>query len=270
LELTLDPYGSQHEERPHLVAINLGLSHFPDLLVQISATISFHETPRFGRSNEFALLFSENQAEQSDYIRGLLFTGVLIFTFFFVWLILLLVFKCLGRKVGFLSGARMIDPGTGRCTRRNAVRFIFCLSTVIAIVFAILLKTKGLEELSKTTKSLEQSNNEAASILTQFQGIATNIRTVGATARQTRTQILDQLGNICPDGPNFVLRTGVALQSVATRAAHLLEALGDFFSVLLFIFQVQLALAQHTSENLNEALHKFNFHGLGVAVVVYV
>jgi hypothetical protein len=239
--------------------------------VQIGATETFHGTPRFGRSNDFALLFSEDQAAQTSYIKGIIFIGVLIFTFFLVWLILLLVFKCLGKKVGFLSGARMMDPGTrGSCTRPNKIRFFFCLSTVLAIVFAILLETKGLANLRNTTNSIQQSNDHVAYILEQFQGIANNIRAVGVTANQTRATIEAKLNNFCPNDPNLAKQTGVNFPDVGTRAASVLRLLGDFIGAQLDSFQLSLTQAQHTSTDLDKALNDFNFRALGIAFVVYV
>jgi hypothetical protein len=245
-------------------------------IFQIGATNTFHNSPRFGHSNDFANLFSEQQAEQTDYIKGIIFAGVLIFSFFLVWLILLFVFKCLGTSVGFLSGARMIDPDTrngsgGGCTTRpNIVRFFFCLSTVIVIVFTVLLVTKGLTDLKNTTTSLDDSNIKVADILEQFQGIATDLRSVGSTANETRAEILATLNNFCPNDPNLAQQTGLNLQSAGAQAASLLQELGDFIGSQIGYAQRQLTEAQHTSNDLHKALNKFNFHALALAFIVYV
>jgi hypothetical protein len=245
------------------------------LSYQIPATETFHRVPRFGHSNNFANLFSEDKSVQTNYVKGIIFTGVLIFTFFLVWLILLSVLKCLGERVGFFSGARMMDPGTrkdtGGCTRRpSKIRIIFCLSTVIVIVFAVVLETKGLADLRNTTNSLEQSNSEVAFILQEFQTIANNIRSIGASANQTRAKVLAKLNNFCPDGPNLQQRTGVNFPVIGTRTSRLLRLLGDFIGAELDSFQQSLTEAQHTSDNLDKALNTFDFHALALSFVMYV
>lgn len=185
-----------------------------------------------------------------------------------------MIFKCLGSKVGFLSGARMIDPdtrnGKGGCTRPNTVRLFFCLSTIIVIIFTVLLVAKGLTNLKNTTNSLDKSNIKIANILDQFQGIATDLRTVGANANLTRAQIVNQLNNFCPNNPNLAQLTGVNVQAAGQSAVALLKQLGDFISADVANAQKQLTLAQHTSYDLHNALDKFDFKKLALAFIVYV
>lgn len=65
-----------------------------------------HQMPRFGHASDFSKLFSKDEDEVTDYALGLIFGGALVITFFVIWLLVILVFKCLGqRRVGFLSGA---------------------------------------------------------------------------------------------------------------------------------------------------------------------
>ena len=80
----------------------------------------------------------------SDYIRGLLIISIFIFSFFLSWTLVLIVFKCLGRKrVGFLSGSRFDDSLQGnrfwspKGLRRMALfscLLVIAVSTSIAIV----------------------------------------------------------------------------------------------------------------------------------------
>jgi hypothetical protein len=61
--------------------------------------------PRFGRSRDFTDLFASDE-EASDYVVGLLVAGVICAALFLTWMLLILIFLCLGRdRVGFLSGA---------------------------------------------------------------------------------------------------------------------------------------------------------------------
>jgi hypothetical protein len=62
-------------------------------------------TPRFGHSRNLLLLMQGNEDEQKDYIRGLIASSIAVFSFFLVWMIFLLIFKCMGpNEAGILSG----------------------------------------------------------------------------------------------------------------------------------------------------------------------
>jgi hypothetical protein len=64
-----------------------------------------HDTPRFGheRNITVAILGSSQEASKS-YLVGLLSASIVIFCIFLAWLVVVLLFKCLGyNRVGFLS-----------------------------------------------------------------------------------------------------------------------------------------------------------------------
>lgn len=121
------------------------------------------KVPRFGHSSDFADMFATPE-EKQDYITGLLFAGVFLFVFFFVWSALLVFFKCFGtRRGGFLSGGSFIDPSSSesqtpsRCGPRFA-RTIFILSTVVLIVFSVLFVTNGLTNLRNSVVTVVKSS----------------------------------------------------------------------------------------------------------------
>jgi hypothetical protein len=63
--------------------------------------------PRFGRTHDFVRIVLGRE-EATDYIVGLLFAGIMIFSFFFAWTIILMIFKCLGAKRwAFLRASRL-------------------------------------------------------------------------------------------------------------------------------------------------------------------
>jgi hypothetical protein len=67
--------------------------------------------PRFGHVKDMLVLVEGTPEEKQDYIRGLVATSAVIFAIFFVWNLLLLLFKAVGpNSVGFLSGRRVPLP----------------------------------------------------------------------------------------------------------------------------------------------------------------
>lgn len=110
--------------------------------------------PRFGHSRMFADLFG-TEDEQADYLWGLIFAGVFLFVMFILWSIMLLIFKCLGRRrVGpLLSGTAFVKANQNSsmcCNGPFMTRIIFVLSAIIFIIFSVLFVTEGLTNLKST------------------------------------------------------------------------------------------------------------------------
>lgn len=139
----------------------------------------------------------------------------------------------------------------------------------MVIGFTIVLVTKGLNNLKNTTSSLDQSNLKVSDIILQFQGIATDLRTVGNNANQTRSQIISQLQNFCPNGGNLTGQFG-SFKAAGQQTAALLSQLGDFIGSDVANAQQSLTKAQHTTVNLHKALNQFDFHSLTISFVMYV
>jgi hypothetical protein len=114
-----------------------------------------HALPRFGNTNDFARLFG-TQEQRSEYIYGLLFAGIFIYAWFIAWLIVLLVFKCLGqRRVGLLSGSPMKTVGSKRPVM---IRTTFIISVIIVVVFSGLLVSQGLTQLRTGMETIYNSS----------------------------------------------------------------------------------------------------------------
>jgi len=61
-------------------------------------------TPRFGNADDIGSLITGTPEEQKSYLIGVVSTSVIILLIFAVWSIVLIVLKCLGKKVGCASG----------------------------------------------------------------------------------------------------------------------------------------------------------------------
>ena len=60
--------------------------------------------PRKWHTTDFASFFSTSQAEQVDYVNGILVSGVIVFSVFLLWAFILIVLKVKGKEVGCASG----------------------------------------------------------------------------------------------------------------------------------------------------------------------
>eukprot|EP00934_Nitzschia_sp_Nitz4_P007545 Nitzschia sp. Nitz4//scaffold1_size375055//99440//101442//NITZ4_000238-RA/size375055-augustus-gene-0.710-mRNA-1//-1//CDS//3329540931//7535//frame0 len=77
-------------------------------------------SPRFGHSKNILSLMEGSDTQQKDYMRGLMASSLAMFCFFGVWMIVLLVFRCMGPyEVGFLSG-RMRPLPPKPSSRKNS------------------------------------------------------------------------------------------------------------------------------------------------------
>jgi len=69
--------------------------------------VAFHNTPRFFFSKDVSKVVSFEAEKRQEYWIGASIFSIIILVVFILWLITLIVFKCLGPgRVGFLSGAR--------------------------------------------------------------------------------------------------------------------------------------------------------------------
>lgn len=67
--------------------------------------------PRAGHTNNVMVVVTGTKEEATDYIVGLMVAALMVFSFFVLWIVLLLVLKGFGAKrVGFLSGRRAPLP----------------------------------------------------------------------------------------------------------------------------------------------------------------
>jgi hypothetical protein len=78
------------------------------------AITSVHgNTPRFGHKNEISVLWENGNTgdERSDYLTGMVSAAIAMAIFFLVWVLVLIVLKCLGHdRVGFFSGRATQRP----------------------------------------------------------------------------------------------------------------------------------------------------------------
>ena len=110
--------------------------------------------PRLGNPSDLNALFDGSNQQGKDYVKGLLGASIVMFIFFLVWIVTLLVFKCLGpRHVGIWSGSfRTIKPEAQVTHTRNMniMRVIVLFAGTSIIISAGLMVDKGVASLVDT------------------------------------------------------------------------------------------------------------------------
>jgi hypothetical protein len=131
-----------------------------------------------------------------DYKRGFVFTALCVIIFFATWGACLLRFKCLGQhRMGFLSGHAYQKQDKSARTGR----LVFVISSVLVIVFTILLASKGLSELDATAHTLDATNLDILDIHGEFVGISNDIKISALLSIPLRNRIVSSLKkDACP------------------------------------------------------------------------
>lgn len=117
-----------------------------------------------GNSKEFALLASEDPSDKYEYTSGLVFVGSFILVSFFMWALVIILWRWLGQEnVGLFSGHAM-EPikeehksSVGRY-KIKLVRAIFGMAAVLWMVFVIVFLAEGLNGLDEAKAAYNESS----------------------------------------------------------------------------------------------------------------
>lgn len=193
--------------------------------MQPAGSDQFSQIKRFGHTSDISKLFSNDSSETEDYVRGLLFAAAFVMAIFLVWMILIVVFMFMGKRlVGFLSGSPFQRPvreedlelmappkkiddddnGLGYndddesssaqwtyhennsfSKRPTRVRSCFLFCGLVFVTFAILSVTQGLTNLETTVETV----NENAANIDRLSAEAEDI--VNSGLREVRSIAVD-------------------------------------------------------------------------------
>jgi hypothetical protein len=242
--------------------LTVSFSHF---VLQATAVNDFHVLPRFSHTDDFALLFSSNTKDVEDYVLGLLFVACLVMSFFTVWGLLLLLFKCLGPKhLGVFSGHPFRKHGTFATVGRS----IFAFSSLMVMIFSILLVTKGLTELQTTVDTADATNQDVMKISTEFMGISTNLKEVARAATPVRDELVDFLKNdICPLTPGSATESDI--RKIGNSTLNAMEQLSNFIDDRLQELDSTLMQVDDATKKVDSAVDSTDFTG-GAATAIMI
>jgi hypothetical protein len=211
--------------------------------------------PRFSHHADFSALFSEEPKDVKDYTAGLLFVACFIMSFFTVWGLLILLFKCLGPfRVGVFSGFPYQRDGWASRTGRG----LFLFSGLIVMIFSILIVTKGLTQVQNTTDIIDATNQDVMKIQSEFSDLTTNLKNVARDAMPIRDELVAFLnGDICPLVPGDA-DTDIFRQ-LGRRSLIALNELSTFISGELVGVETALEQLSHGTDQVGKALDRVDF-----------
>ena len=232
-----------------------GLLGYVEQYEPIGQIHSFSKLPRFSNSDDISLLFSTDDDERQDYTLGLLFLSTFIISFFVVWMMYIVVLKCIGPKlVGVFSGYPYAKDG------RQVIcgRLVLILSSLSIIICSILLVTKGLTELQYTVDTVVMTNNEMKSIHGESSIIVTSIDEVSGRALPVREELVDFLQkDVCPLNPGSA--TESRIRNMADNTLDGLNELDGFIESYLGDVKSALQQIDVTTRQISKATNNVQF-----------
>eukprot|EP00547_Thalassionema_nitzschioides_P004836 CAMPEP_0194218518 /NCGR_PEP_ID=MMETSP0156-20130528/23952_1 /TAXON_ID=33649 /ORGANISM="Thalassionema nitzschioides, Strain L26-B" /LENGTH=654 /DNA_ID=CAMNT_0038947905 /DNA_START=39 /DNA_END=2003 /DNA_ORIENTATION=- len=179
----------------------------------VPATSFFRGFPRFGHSDKFADIITSKE-ERQDYIAGLLFAGLFVLVIMFVWTVALLVLKCIGKRVGFLSGSAF-EKREGKCSKPFVCRIIFMLASMLFVAFSVVSVENGITKLFYTANTVVQgasmANNLVGDVQTEINKFNGHVDVVTSSHEQLKEYIAqNQCFSETPSLPDNVSREELA------------------------------------------------------------
>ena len=239
--------------------------------------------PRFGHPHDFsfvAYLITDNgnPSDGEDYMVGLLFTGLFLLVFFSIWSAVLIIFKmCLN---GFLCGDPFLNPWIDDPAEKKRkdeiledgeeyiedanwkkqpfrIRITFFIAGLLQIIFAMLMVTKGVNNLQQTTDTVQLSTGELRLLVDEAVQTIDDLKQVGDTGYILRDQLVFDLDkdNFCPDNPIFEqTQAGKDVLASTDGAVTVLAQMGDFIGENIVTLEESMADARRNLDEVDEAI----------------
>ena len=239
--------------------------------------------PRFGHPRDFSyvaylLTDNGNPSDGEDYLVGLLFTGLFLLVFFSIWSAVLIIFKmCLN---GFLSGEAFLNPWLDDPAEKKRkeeiledgeeyiedtnwkkqpfrIRITFFIAGLLQIIFAMLMVTKGVNNLQQTTDTVQLSTAQLRLLINEAVQTVDSLKQVGDTGYILRDQLVFDLDrdNFCPDNPIFEqTQAGKDILASTDRAVTVLAQLGDFIGENVVNLDESMGDARRNLDQVDEAI----------------
>jgi hypothetical protein len=203
------------------------------------AVSSFNNVPRFGHISVITDVYDVNgginTAALSDYIQGTLFIAGLCIAIFILWIFVLLLCKCLGRRAGISAGFPYENEANEKPDIYNAPKKKRC-GSVSVMVSALTISIVGIIFLVKGARSAQsvfEDIRDGASGLQEIEGLLVNSTndaiSFGADTvplKQNLITVLD--GGICNPPDATFQGTADQINSQAQSVVDILSVIQDF------------------------------------------
>lgn len=207
---------------------------------------SMYGVPRFGRSNDIALFFSEDASLRNKYMIGLIFVFAIIMGIAALWFIILIILRLLGYRVGCASGAPATIPAEpivenqkdsvctdetgefivmqGDQNRVNRTRILFFLSIILAVAAsAVFLKSSF-----QVQKSLQNFYEYSENVRDKFAKLPESLDVAISSSTEFQTpkdEVVADLTTFCPTSSGNV--GGQDPSEITANLTNALNAIPD-------------------------------------------
>ena len=193
-----------------------------------------------------------------------MFRGASTLTFFLVWGILILNFKCLGsKKVGKL----LAGDGQRTKNRVSTASVAFFICALLVIVFAFLLVEKGLSEMQNSITAVGY-NDEIATHQNEFLTLSEDLKSMVNRAMSNFNELNRIFGHsMCPPNIDPTIQNGMiqiidGILEVLKNANHVEDS-------KLTVLDDLIGMLNKTTAEMNGSLQQIqlsDFHVLGLLI----
>ncbi|GFH61778.1 hypothetical protein CTEN210_18254 [Chaetoceros tenuissimus] len=216
------------------------------------AVRSFHNSPRFGHSSDASLLLGSNKV---DYIQGTLFIAVFCLILLLLWIIAVLVFKCMDpNKSGIIGGhpfqkvRREIEPSdySKRIKAKHiAFRVLMLCSSLGILISGILLLRNGRGSLDGSYDDIQGAASELIGLADQVLQASHELQEFGESISNLNEALLTELSQqICEaDGSGGFqdqFNATVVQMRDAVKSVDVVYAINSFTSIVNTVFATAL------------------------------
>ena len=99
---------------------------------------AFNAVPRFGHTSDIASIYEDEIVQLgngADYVQGTIFVAGVCLSAFILWILALIIAKCLGPKAGVAGGYRL-EQTTKELPKKHLYWRVFMLTSSIVIVIS--------------------------------------------------------------------------------------------------------------------------------------
>lgn len=220
----------------------------------------FHSVPRFGHSNDASQVASIDPVDQEDYVRGILSFGVFLFVVCFMWLVVLLILKCVGsEKIGCAAGGDEIEVGYLNSIAPKKARSFIRRSRRIKNVFfacSTLLPVMSFLFLYKGVAPVVDSISDVQSLSTNIQEVSHQAIALSLVAMEEGRYLREMDGfedlyyleETCPDNMNGALKLNELAIDVRSNLVNLLSFLNTQVPPAVGNFQKLISASELADE----------------------
>jgi len=165
--------------------------------------------------------------------------------------------------MGVFSGHPFQQEGRFASTGRG----VFAFSSVMVLIFSILMITKGLKGLQSTADMVDATNEDVIAITKEFRSISNNLQLVSREATPVRDELVSFLQqDVCPLKPGS--STEQEIRSMASSTLTALEDLSNFIQNELEDLNAALDQSEDVTEDVGDAVDKTEFTGSTASLVM--